>query len=313
MVGDAEGAAGAMQGQPAYLTLGVEEIRRRAERALACLGHCTVCARVCGVNRLAGPTGPCRTGRYARVASYFPHFGEEPPLVGRRGSGTIFFAGCNLNCVFCQNYSISHGDEGAPVSDQDLATIMLELQAFGCHNINLVSPSHVVPQFLAALAIAVAAGLRLPIVYNTGGYDSLATLRLLDGIVDIYMPDAKYDDDAVAAHFSGVPRYSRINRLCLKEMHRQVGDLQPATGVAKRGLLVRHLVLPAGLAGTPGVARFLATEISRDTYLNVMSQYRPCYRASEFPPLDRRPTQAEYAEAVRAARAAGLWRGFPDY
>jgi putative pyruvate formate lyase activating enzyme len=243
------------------------------------------------------------------VASYFPHHGEEPPISGWRGSGTIFFARCNLACIYCQNSDISQADDGVEVADERLAQMMLELQAMGCHNINLVSPSHVVPQFLAALALAVPAGLSLPIVYNTGGYDSLATLRLLDGIVDIYMPDAKYDDDAVAAQLSGVPHYVRVNRLCLKEMHRQVGDLRPAEGVAARGLLVRHLVLPDGLAGTEGVVRFIAKEISPDTYVNVMPQYRPCYQAFKHPSLRRRITNDEYAAALRAAHSAGLWRG----
>lgn len=261
------------------------------------------------MDRLAGPAGSCHTGRRARVASYFPHHGEEPPISGWRGSGTIFFARCNLACVYCQNSDISQADDGVEVADEQLAGMMLELQAMGCHNINLVSPSHVVPQFLAALALAVPAGLSLPIVYNTGGYDSLATLRLLDGIVDIYMPDAKYDDDAIAAQFSGVPHYVKVNRLCLKEMHRQVGDLRPIDGVAARGLLVRHLVLPEGLAGTEGVVRFIAEEISPYTYVNVMPQYRPCYQAFRYPSLRRRITDGEYAAALRSARSVGLWRG----
>ena len=297
----------------AYLALGVAEIESRAQQALAGLGRCVGCARACQSDRLTGPSSTCRTGRYARVSSYFPHFGEEPPISGWRGSGTIFFSGCNLSCVYCQNHEISQGLEGVEVSDEELAQIMLQLQALGCHNINLVSPSHVVPQFLAALALAVPAGLRLPIVYNTGGYDSLATLRLLDGIVSVYMPDAKYDDDQVGEQLSGIRHYPRVNRLALKEMHRQVGDLVvDDQGVATQGLLVRHLVLPEGLAGTAGVARFLASELSADTYCNVMSQYRPAYRASRFAPLRRRLTQEEYSTAVQAARSAGLWRGFPE-
>lgn len=298
--------------RPAYVKLGAAELRSRAEKALASLSRCYVCARACGVNRLADEQGPCQTGRYALVASAFPHHGEEPPISGWRGSGTIFFAGCNLACLFCQNWELSHFGEGAATSDEALAELMLRLQAAGCHNINLVSPSHVVPQFLAALAIAAEAGLHLPVVYNTGGYDSLATLRLLDGVVDIYMPDAKYADDATGERLSGVKHYWRVNRACLKEMHRQVGDLRLADGVAERGLLVRHLVLPANLAGTEAVARFLAEEVSPDTYFNVMAQYRPCYRAGEVPELCRGITRAEYAAALRAAREAGLWRGFPQ-
>jgi putative pyruvate formate lyase activating enzyme len=296
--------------EAAYLSLNLAELRSRSERALAGLARCAVCARACLVDRRSWPADACGTGRWARVASWFPHFGEEPPISGWRGSGTIFFAGCNLDCVYCQNYDISQQRSGDEVSDAGLAEIMLALQQQGCHNINLVSPSHVVPQVLAALTLAVLAGLRLPIVYNSGGYDSLATLRLLDGIVDIYMPDAKYDDDEIGQQLSEVPHYARVNRLALKEMHRQVGDLQvDASGIARRGLLVRHLVLPEDLAGTAGVARFLAGELSPDTYVNVMAQYRPCYRASEHAALRRRPTAGEYAAALRAARAAGLERG----
>ncbi len=296
----------------AYLSLGLPELRARAERALEGLARCVVCARACLVDRTAGPSGFCRTGRYARVSSFFPHFGEETPISGHRGSGTIFFSGCNLDCVYCQNFEISHGDEGREVTDSQLAAMMLSLQEMGCHNVNLVSPSHVVPQFLAALAPAVEAGFRLPIVYNTGGYDSLPTLRLLDGIVDIYMPDAKYDDDRTAERLSGIRNYVRVNRLALKEMHRQVGDLQlDDAGIAVRGLLVRHLVLPNGMAGTPGVVRFLARQLSTDTYVNVMPQYHPCYRAAEFRGLGRRITREEYEEALSSARSAGLRRGLP--
>lgn len=289
------------------------ELQARAARGLASLGRCAGCARACLADRRSGPAGACRTGRSARVASYFAHHYEEPPISGYRGSGTIFFSGCNLRCVYCQNHEISQGGEGVEVSDDELAEMMLQLQRAGCHNINLVSPSHVVPQFLSALARAVAAGFRLPIVYNSGGYDSLATLRLLDGIVDIYMPDAKYDDARIAEQLSGVRHYPRVNRLVLKEMHRQVGDLQvDSSGVAVRGLLVRHLVLPEGLAGTAGIARFIASELSPNTYLNVMAQYHPCYQADRFESLRRRTTRAEYLDAVREARLAGLLRGCPE-
>ena len=298
---------------PAYLSLRVAELQSRAERALAGLSRCAACAVACLADRQSGLAGQCRTGRYARVSSYFPHHGEEPPISGWRGSGTIFFSGCNLRCIYCQNHDISQSDEGREVTDRQLAEIMLALQDLGCHNINLVSPSHVVPQFLAALALAVPAGLRLPIVYNTGGYDSLATLRLLDGIVDIYMPDAKYDDDKIGARLSGVPHYARVNRLVLKEMHRQVGVLRvDDRGIAVRGLLIRHLVLPSNLSGTAGVSRFIATELSRDTYVNVMSQYRPCYNAGQVESLRRRITRDEYVAAIGAARSAGLWKGFPQ-
>jgi putative pyruvate formate lyase activating enzyme len=245
----------------------------------------------------------------AVVSSFNPHFGEEAPLVGRGGSGTIFFTHCNLRCDYCQNYDISQLGHGEEVEPEDLARMMLYLQEMGCHNINLVSPTHVVPQILAGLLIAAEAGLRLPLVYNTGGYDALGTLQLLDGVVDIYMPDMKYADAEIGWTYSHVRDYPRHNQAAVREMHRQVGDLVlDEDGVARRGLLVRHLVLPEGLAGTAQIVRFLAEEISRNTYLNIMDQYRPCYRAHERPPLNRRITRQEYEEAVRLALEAGLHR-----
>jgi putative pyruvate formate lyase activating enzyme len=261
------------------------------------------------VNRREGAGGTCRTGERARVASYHAHFGEEAPLVGSSGSGTIFFSWCNLKCVYCQNYEISQLGEGEDVEPEELAAMMLHLQALGCHNINLVSPSHVVPQILAGLLIAAQAGLHLPLVYNTGGYDALSTLALLDGIVDIYMPDVKYADEETARRLSHAPDYPRVNRTAVAEMHRQVGDLQlDERGVAVRGLLVRHLVLPHSLAGTKDTLRWLAQEVSPNTYLNIMDQYRPCYRAREYPELARPVTRAEYLEALNVARELGLWR-----
>jgi len=243
------------------------------------------------------------------VSSYGPHFGEESPLVGRNGSGTIFFTNCNLRCVFCQNYSISQLGEGDKVSKEELACMMLSLQDKGCHNINLVSPTHVVPQILEAFEMAVKSGLQLPLVYNSGGYDSIETLRLLEGIVDIYMPDMKYSDERNAEKLSGVENYPSINRAAVKEMHRQVGDLQiNEDGIAQRGLLVRHLVLPHGLAGTKEVVNFLANEVSPDTYVNIMAQYNPCHKASQFPSLSRRISAGEFQEAVTLARQAGLCR-----
>jgi len=300
------------QGQewPAYRALlPTGELALRVERAYRMLERCRVCPRVCGVNRLENEQGECRTGRRAVVSSFHLHFGEEPPLVGRGGSGTIFFAHCSLHCQYCQNYEISQLGEGVEVGEEELAAMMLRLQQAGAHNINLVTPSHVVPQILAALAIAAQAGLRIPLVYNSGGYDALPTLRLLDGIVDIYMPDAKYAEPEAAWSYSQVKYYPRVNRMALREMHRQVGDLQlDGRGVARRGMIVRHLVLPERLAGTAEVMRFLAEEISRDTYVNVMAQYRPCYRAGEYPPLRRRITVEEYQEAVDLAHAVGLHR-----
>lgn len=284
-------------------------LRERVERAEALLERCRLCGRRCQVNRLQGEEGKCRTGSKARVSSFGPHFGEEAPLVGQRGSGTIFFAYCNLRCVYCQNFTISQLGEGYEVEADDLANMMLSLQRRGCHNINLVSPTHVVPQILAALEVAAGRGLVLPLVYNTGGYDSLETLELLDGLVDIYMPDMKYSDDMTGQRLSDVVDYPAVNRAAVKEMHRQVGDLEvDDNGVAVRGLLVRHLVLPHDLAGTAETARFLAEEISPNTYLNVMAQYRPYYRAREFRQLSRRINPKEYREALEMALSAGLLR-----
>ena len=266
-------------------------------------------ARRCLVDRLAGELGECRTGALARVSSFGPHYGEEAPLSGWRGSGTIFFSGCNLHCIFCQNYEISQLNDGLEVSAVQLAEMMLQLQAQGCHNINLVSPSHVVPQILQALELAAARGLRLPLVYNTGGYDHPETLKLLDGIVDIYMPDMKYADAATAMRLSGVQDYPAVNQAAVIEMHRQVGDLQIGPdGVAQRGLLVRHLVLPNNLAGTRQIMEFLAEKVSPHTYVNVMDQYRPVFRAHAVPEIDRRIYREEFLAAVRAARDAGLSR-----
>jgi len=284
------------------------ELKQRVAKAYARLAACDICARECGVDRRQSAEGAgCRTGLRAVVSSAGPHFGEEAPLVGTGGSGTIFFAWCNLRCQFCQNAEISQLGYGREVEAEDLARMMLNLQAQGCHNINLVSPSHVVPQILAGLLIAAEAGLRLPLVYNTGGYDSLQTLALLEGVVDIYMPDMKYADAEVARRFSRVGNYPAVNQAAVKEMCRQVGDLvTDERGVAQRGLLVRHLVLPEELAGTAEIVRFLHDECSPQTYVNVMAQYRPCYRAHELPPLDRPITRQEYAEAVGLAQEAGL-------
>lgn len=273
------------------------------------LSRCEVCAWKCRVDRLSGKLGVCRTGDKARVCSFGAHLGEEDPLRGWRGSGTIFFGRCNLHCQYCQNYDISQFDAGDEVTAEQLARIMLSLQRAGCHNINLVSPSHVGPQILAAVRIAAQAGLRLPLVYNTGGYDSLEMLRLFDGVIDIYMPDMKYADAQVARRYSKIPNYPQVNRAAVGEMHRQVGDLQiGADGLATRGLLVRHLVLPNGLAGTQEVVTFLAEKISKNTYLNLMDQYRPAFQAHHYPALNRPVTRAEYQAAVEMAHQAGLHR-----
>ncbi len=243
------------------------------------------------------------------VSSFNPHFGEEAPLVGWGGSGTIFLTSCNLRCVFCQNYEISHRMEGEEVEAKDLAAMMVRLQAMGCHNINFVTPTHQVPQILEALALAVPGGLRVPLVYNCGGYEAVPTLRLLDGIVDIYMPDFKFADPGPAATYADAPDYPEVAKAAMREMHRQVGDLVlDQRGVARRGLLVRHLVMPGGLAGTRAVMRFLAQEISRNTYVNIMAQYRPCGLAHQYPAIHRGITAAEYREAVAAAMAEGIHR-----
>ncbi len=290
--------------EPAYLQLvRTGELAARVRAAYEHLEQCDLCANHCGVNRHVTTQGAvCRTGARAIVASYGAHFGEEPPLVGRGGSGTIFFAWCNLRCVYCQNYEISQLGEGTEVEPEDLAATMLRLQARGCHNINFVSPSHVVAPILAATLIAARAGLRVPIVYNTGGYDSPAALALLDGVVDIYMPDAKYADAEIARKYSKVRDYPAINRAAIKEMHRQVGDLQlDENGLATRGLLIRHLVLPNDLAGSRETLRWLAQEISPQTYVNIMAQYRPCYKAHEYSELNRTITLGELARAQQWA------------
>jgi putative pyruvate formate lyase activating enzyme len=297
--------------QPAYLTLLHNgELHRRAEEAYEHLRDCDLCARYCHVNRYETTKGAvCRTGVRAVVHSFGAHHGEEDPLRGTRGSGTIFFSWCSLRCLFCQNWEISQRGEGREVEPEELAGMMLALQAQGCHNINLVTPSHVVAQIIAAVEIAARRGLRLPLVYNSGGYDSPEALALLDGIVDIYMPDMKYGDSAIARRYSKVRDYVEVNFAAVKEMQRQVGELQlDGEGIAQRGLLVRHLVLPGHLAGTEQVLAFLAREISRESYINIMDQYHPCYRAADNPPLDRELTAAEYEEALRLAEKYGLKR-----
>jgi len=284
-------------------------LEKRIVSALEALRSCRVCPRDCRVDRTGRETGRCRTGRYASVASFSPHFGEESPLVGSGGSGTIFFSSCNLLCSFCQNYEISHFNEGAPAGPQELADMMLRLQKAGCCNINFVSPSHVAPQILEALPAAIEGGLSVPLIYNTGGYDSIETLRLLDSVIDIYMPDFKFWDPAPAAAYCGAPDYPEKARAALKEMHTQVGDLvTDERGIAVRGLLVRHLVMPGGLAGTARIMSFIAEEISKKTYVNVMDQYRSCYLACEDGSISRRITRREYEEALKSADDAGLTR-----
>lgn len=298
-----------MSRTPSYIKLFESgELRRRAGRAREIIRCCTLCPHECRVDRTAGGRGRCRSGDQPVVSSFHAHMGEESCLVGRYGSGTIFFTNCNLACIFCQNYDISQLGYGDGISFERLAEMMLALQKRGCHNINFVTPSHMVYAILEALLIAVPRGLDVSLVYNTGGYDSVETLALLDGVVDIYMPDFKYMDDDTAWKLSGARDYPERAKAALMEMHRQVGDLvTDGRGVAQRGLLVRHLVLPNNLAGSDSMMCFLAW-LSRDTYVNIMDQYRPEYRAGECFELKRRATLDEYDAAVRSALDAGLHR-----
>jgi putative pyruvate formate lyase activating enzyme len=295
---------------PAYATLlNPQALRDRADKAAAALTCCTLCPRRCKVDRTRGEKGYCQTGLRAVVASYGPHFGEEAPLVGTHGSGTIFFAHCNLLCNFCQNHAISHLGEGREVSDRQLADMMIALQQDGCHNINLVTPSHVIPQILAALPLAYEDGLRIPLVYNSSAYDSDASLRLLTDIVDIYMPDFKFWHRDIAEQTCHAGDYPEVAQAALAEMHRQVGDLMiDAAGLARRGLLVRHLVMPNGMAGTRPIMRYIAANISPDTYVNIMGQYRPCGQAHTIAALARATSAAEYATALKEAREEGITR-----
>jgi len=294
--------------EPSYLsTFKKGLLKDKIETAYNLLHACVLCPRKCGVDRLSGETGLCNTGKLAWVSSYNPHFGEEDPLVGTRGSGTIFFTHCNLLCLFCQNFDISHLGSGQEVSDDQLAGMMLALQNQGCHNINFVSPSHVVPQILSAVAIAASKGLSVPLVFNTGGYDRVETLKLLEGVFDIYMPDFKFWDPQIAESACQAGDYPEVVRRALLEMHRQVGDLQfDGLGIARRGLLIRHLVLPNGLAGTREVMRFIAQKLSPDSYVNIMSQYRPCGRSAEVSGLNSYLTRDEYRLAVQVAKEEGI-------
>jgi putative pyruvate formate lyase activating enzyme len=296
---------------PSYIDLHKSgELAKRAADAARHLQDCDLCARYCHVDRTQTLKGAvCHTGEQAVVHSFGPHHGEENPLRGTRGSGTIFFSWCNLRCQYCQNWEISQKGLGREVSAEELANIMLQLQNQGCHNINFVSPSHVVAQIIAAVEIAAAKGLHLPLVYNTGGYDSPEALALLDGVIDIYMPDMKYADSEIAHRYSHVRDYAEVNRAAVKEMHRQVGDLVlDEHGIAVRGMLIRHLVLPHDLAGTDDTLRFIAEEISTNTYINIMDQYYPCYRAGDYPPLDRMITPAEFDAALQTAYRYSLTR-----
>jgi len=308
--------------RPAYLDPGVRaSLRGRVERARRELRCCCACPRNCRVDRTAGREGVCRTGRHARVSSAFPHPGEEDCLRGTRGSGTVFFSMCNLHCVFCQNWDISQRPNGRETNAAEIAEIMLALQEAGCHNVNLVTPEHVVPQVVEALALAIDRGLTLPVVYNTSAYDALESLKLLDGLVDIYMPDLKFHSAELARRLCRAEDYPRRARDAIREMHRQVGDLRfTPDGVACRGVLVRHLVLPGLVEDSRRIFHWLADEVSPDTFVNIMGQYHPAYQVGgvavdcpdpaerAYAEIDRSPTPAELEDARQAARAAGLWR-----
>jgi len=296
--------------QPGYIKLYKSgELKKRVEKTVNLLKQCQICPRRCKVNRLENEKGICKVGRLPMVSSYNPHFGEESPLVGTQGSGTIFLTSCNLGCIFCQNYDISHLGEGYEISIEHFAKMMIELQNIGCHNINFVTPTHVVPQILKALPIAVEMGLKIPLVYNTGGYDIIETLMIIEGIFDIYMPDFKFTDSDIANRFCKARDYPEVATKAIKEMHRQVGDLVINNhGIAERGLIVRHLIMPNELAGTRKVMHFLANEISKNTYVNIMDQYHPCGLAHKYPEINRRITTEEFSNAINIAREEGLTR-----
>ena len=295
---------------PSYLKAYKDKsLEHKIGTALAILESCELCPRKCRVNRLENKKGVCQTGRHALVASFAPHFGEEAPLVGRYGSGTIFFNGCNLMCAFCQNYDISHEINGEEIEASKLADIMLSLQEQKVHNINFVSPSHVVPQILEALPHAIEKGLNIPLVYNSGGHDSADTLKLLDGIFDVYMPDFKFSSDLSAIFYCKAPDYPEVVKSALKEMHRQVGDLVlDENHRAIKGLIVRHLVMPEHVAETKDAMNFLANEISENTYVNIMDQYHPCGDISDLPGITRKLTSEEFQEALDEAKAEGITR-----
>lgn len=296
--------------EPAYLRLNQNgELAARARALYSIFRECRLCPRRCAVNRLKGELGICGATSRVKVASAHPHFGEERPLVGRHGSGTIFFSHCNLRCEYCQNWEIAHRGDGRFHSDAQLAQIMLDLQELGCHNINLVTPTHVVPNIVHAVRVAAARGLRVPLVYNCGGYEPVEILRMLDGIVDIYLTDAKYTSGAAAGRYSGAEDYPEVAAAAIEEMHRQVGELKvDENGIAWRGLMIRHLVLPNNLAGTEAFVRFVAGRLTRSTYVNLMAQYRPEHHAGKYPELSRRITSSEYRQAAAWARDAGLTR-----
>ncbi len=295
--------------EPGYLRLHRSgELKRRGEELWSLMGGCVLCPRMCGADRLCGGKGFCGSDSVLEITSYHAHHGEEPPLSGRNGSGTIFISNCSLRCLFCINWQVSQGGEGTPQTTDQLAAMMLALQRKGCHNINIVTPTHYSPHLLLALDRAAGSGLRIPLVYNTCGYERVEILKRLDGVVDIYLPDFKYSDGSMASKYSdGAEDYPEVTQKALLEMHRQVGVARPATdGLMYRGVMIRHLVMPNNVSGTRGVLKWIADNLPRDTYVNIMSQYTPVYRAAEYPEIARRITRSEYGDAVSYARSLGL-------
>ncbi len=297
---------------PSYINLYEKgDLHRRVRALNEFLRECRLCPRECRVDRLSGVIGYCGAAAEMEISSAFPHFGEEPPLVGNRGSGTVFLTHCSLRCVFCQNYDITHMGRGDRYAPSEMAGIMVRLQEMGCHNINFVTPTHYAPQIVACLPEAIEIGLRLPIVYNCSGYESVEVIRLLEGVVDIYMPDIKFMDGGYSEKFCNAPDYPEVVKGVLKEMHSQVGDLSlDSDGIAERGLLIRHLVMPGGVASSEAVLRYIVEEISVYSYVNIMDQYRPEYRAGDHKEINRRITRKEYLEVVQIAKRLGLFRGF---
>ncbi|MFH1190617.1 MAG: radical SAM protein [Candidatus Omnitrophota bacterium] len=301
-----------MTDYPVYLkTAKSGKLKKVANALFDSLRACVICPRACSVNRLENKTGFCKTGKLAKVYSFMAHHGEEPPISGNRGSGTIFFSHCNMGCVYCQNYEFSQLGQGREYTSTQLAEVMLNLQSLGCHNINLVTPTHVLPQILMSLDLALARGLNIPLVYNSSGFELTETIKLLDGIVDIYLADMRYADSAISQKLSKAIDYPRCNQAAIKQMHRQVGEAKfDSAGLMKRGLIIRHLVLPRNCSGTDKIMQFIAKEISPDTYISLMSQYLPYYQASDFPEINRRLKAREYAQAKKILKKYDLSNGW---
>ena len=297
---------------PSYLeTHKNGQLVKRIKEAFSLIESCSLCPRRCGVNRLKDKKGFCKTGYLARLYSYMPHFGEEPSISGHAGSGAIFFSGCNMACAYCQNYKFSQLNEGRGVESEELAQVMLELQELGCHNINLVTPTHILPQILEALSLAISRGLRLPLVYNTSGYELPEVISLLADIIDIFLTDMRYAEDRMSTKYSNAPSYPKYNQAAIQRMHQQLGATQiDNQGLITRGLIIRHLVLPDNIAGTDRIMNFIAQEISTDTYVSLMSQFLPCHNAFKYPELSRRISEQEYTQAQEMMLKSGLYNGW---